>query len=575
MHEQQRDIPPTITETLKYFLSSRERSRQDQVGFGQMQSEVDAKFADTLPPPSPELQFVTVAAAYNEFRNNNFWNLLQSYYHQKKRDGFSHELIIVVNNSRDQAEQESPEFLDNQSTLKILSILNRLTILTRNKAISDEEIRRMIKEMLGKLEISEWEIQLLIDLIKNQADVYGIDLSSKGNTPDEIFEHKPADNKLGVALNVGTHVAFNRLSRSQKPIDQTYIDFLAADCSFTLEYFDKLHENVARQNYPTYLSKPTRTGFYEVAESISSETDCLKMIARLIAQIKQTTRRHFMYLSQNDANTGEKQCVRTDILKAVGGYPYIYKSDEDYRFAELIAVQTGQFPYALSAPELKRSHRSRIDSTDGKNAGYLFQFENKPAYLAMRQLARLNNFDLILKLLETNAMIEGWLSPEQMDKYRFERSRRFKKERLLRILFQDHCRKIISALTNEPRHSNEPIDQYLFRLQARNLLSNQLYDFFLHNPSLILAIEFLVSVAKSKEKKYKSIFGNNINRSDIDSIEEKIWIFLQQYIPEYFNKPLEQEPDYSRTLTVLQNGDKDVNEGDFIHLATAIYPWLV
>jgi len=74
-------------------------------------------------PPNPELGLMVVAPAYNEYQRGSIFRFLESYATQTA-DSKKFEIICLVNNSVEAAEQQKPGYADNQKFIAIAEYLS-------------------------------------------------------------------------------------------------------------------------------------------------------------------------------------------------------------------------------------------------------------------------------------------------------------------------------------------------------------------------------------------------------------------------------------------------------------------
>ncbi len=516
--------------------------------------------AKDLPNPSNSLAIVTTIAAYDELRNGNFFLFLQSYLRQIQESGKKHEVLYIVNNSQNEAEAKSAQYQDNQNLLKVLSALNQ-AIQTN---LSPEDLQDFFVTKLADINLTPWEMKVLSSAVERKAAIYGVDLSSNNTAVDFVLGHQERESKKGTALNIGSMIAYMRLQKSQNSIDECYVDFLDADCMLPLNYY----RNLIDESCAPYVAKPLRASFYEIGELVREEKDKYKQLARMIAQMRQTLFERYLYLNSVNDNSGPTQCIRADLLLHIGFYPYAFARNEDFKFASLVKANNISPTQALTRTRVKLSHRSRMGSHDGKNAGCLYDHENLSGIKSLS--ATINDLTPqyeVQKVLRENIELETKLDQTQLANYRKIRYRFFREEVLLKIVFIKDFKNILRGFLENPKADQEPVQSYINRLFREKIIESYMHNFLSHNSTFITLFETLKSVVK--DVGCESLF-ESLSLTNCDDDFDKIMRFLTFCLPEYFSPPLETEPNYNQTLLTLESTQQHVNSGDFVHLASAL-----
>ncbi len=541
-----------------------EKSRLVQIPFDQENRRVNEIFAGKLPQPSKKLCVVTVVPALNELRNNNFWLFLYTLSHQFVNPSHDYEVLYVVNNTEELLHKQSEEYIDNQSLLKILRVLRVAIDMVRNDQTSFERIDEFVNLQLLGMDLTPWQKKIILFAIRRRVPIIGVDLSSSGFTVDTIFDHTEFDNKIGTAFNIGSHLAYSRLSMSETPTNRQYIDFLGADCMLPRDYYKEMIQRLKEANYPKFVSKSIRTSIYEIGYRITEEIDPCKKLARLIDQFRQTISFHYSYLHTPKAKAGVSQCLSVDTLRQCGGYPYIYRFDPDYALYKKVVTTTGVDSFGLSEPHVELNHRSRNGSFDGRYVGLLAGYTN------------ISGIDTLVKILDKKpetAELLFWLERDEIimnnthlrNEYIKLKRKYYREEVRLKMIFINLSKRLIKALVENKRKPNENRSAYLNRLLLLGLISSDLHTFVLSNQAIIDLVENLFSILDNFE------LGDVIMTESDDF--STVWDFLVRYVPEYFALPATQELDFGLVRKAIADNEP-INLGDFMYLPRALYSFL-
>lgn len=223
------------------------------------------------------------------------------------------------------------------------------------------------------------------------------------------------------------------------------------------------------------------------------------------------------------------------------------------------------------------SDRGREGSIDGTKRGY-FESDEDPERVidSMRENLTCNQAPELRSLLAFNRKSEDGL---EHARYKELRKYYYRRESLQRIFFIQSAEKIIpeicqifSSLANGSNPSRETIIDIL-----KGKVNPRTYDFLQSNKVLIESVMVAIGIISKDRALYNELLnykkdgdrGSFYQESDLS---KAVFNFFRKYLPEYFEPPPHEEPDYNIELPKIgQERLLQINMRDYIHVIQALY----
>lgn len=166
-------------------------------------------------PPSPELKVSCIIPVFDEYENGNIFRFLESFTKQNAPVE-DYELIFVVNNRVDDAQENSRVYQDNQKTLQVESYLKSKGILPEGLNEYQAKILKKVKEM--------------------RMAVHMLDLT------------QGVERNMGLIFDIGYQQAISRFDQATTRKKRGAISMLAADVLVSHDYIQKISQHFADGN---------------------------------------------------------------------------------------------------------------------------------------------------------------------------------------------------------------------------------------------------------------------------------------------------------------------------------------
>lgn len=527
---------------------SKELMRQDQTEFESLHEFITITYGKELPPPSPELKYTIVVPAYMEFKH--LLQFICSLLKQKGDPFGKIEILYVVNNTKETAESKTKAFQENQSTLALLQFIAESTLIT------DDEV--VPKELAMKFpELSELEKSWILGCIRRSIKIHGIDASSAG-AKTEKFSNLKADQCRSLSCNIGAHLAINRMSSSQ----DKFIDIVDADCLLPEKYFVRILQQLESAQAESFIKqlefKP------ELPDEIINLPDNLYKLLLIRDTLLRTLRDskfkglsfvHFIF------DHGATPIISTSLFSKIGGYPLTKDTGADEIFARKIWSE--EPPKRIDDTTIQVLDRLRPESTYGK---FSLQDQTAPASEdTLIELLLHETPDKIKSLqyyISEISQTDSYYLQENFDQYWRERYKFYKLNRNHRIHFLAAFKKIIPHLIA----MDKPLTEKNVLGSLLQEIPKYYRDILESSESYIYFCQTAIVTLRTSELREKLGLDSQL------PFDEILWKFLEKFLPEVFEQPLEKEPDsYQDYLTALQARGEKPNISNFIHIMQANY----
>ncbi len=533
-------------------------------------NEIVEKYGQELPPPRPELEVVSVVPVYHELDNDNFWRLLRSLSIQNS-DKKSFEVFYVINQHVQRLSSIKNAISPNEN-VRTSRILDELTKCRESEDIESEILKSLVKL---KKEISEWEKLVFSEAVRRKVQIYKVfcEYSKDEHEGKHFFPQ-------GFARDIGALIALQRLNSIGK-IRGGMIDFIDADCVLPPDYYSRIQEHLGDPSVNKILIPITP----DIPESISNIKDSFLKLESLIKYLKLSfIKARYRYLVQSESNlmplsSAPSLAVQAETFAKVGEYPSVLSSfsSEDFEFAKRVRDihgDEGKNKKEGSPVRLYLSQRQTDSSTDGAIYKFLVDIPNKKPnlngsyedILTNRFFDNLTNLDEMLgEVIDKNNICS------QDPRYRFIRSKWFKRENIRRTVSLNILRSILKKLPDDYNYKSNKLPENLNDRQK---------DFLISQSTITSSLSEIFSLLKkvSSDPRKLDFYFNQKEFNTSVSNKELVIKFLQKFLPEYFAEPSKEEIDYEKLFTSLKdsqiNRAGELNYFSYVTIALAEYSQL-
>lgn len=491
-------------------------------------SEISEIYAKELPPPSPELDIITVVPACNELDNDNFWRLIRSAATQTV-SGSNFEILYILNQKRSVMGQIRSS--ENHRTLKILEAMREC----RQRPHENIGLKR-----IKSLGLSEWEGNVFSLAVQRKIAIYPIFVrhNIKVGPGRKFFPQ-------GMARDIGAAIALGRFNKIGK-LDRGMIDFVDADCFLPADYFSRMRKDLTKP-YKRKILLPVSPDIPNAIEKIKDPIWRLVQIIKFLKFSFIKARARYLITSDDMAiNSGPALAVQAETFAKVGKYPSVTSifTGEDLEFATNVRSVAGDLSGedlisdGDSSPYLYLSQRQALTSTDGATYAELAR-DRKPQVIGDEFEAIKNNtfFDRLVDLKRImKDVLEKDRVASQDPKYIKLRAKWFKREKIRRSAFQRIFKAILEGL--EGKH---------------NKLTSRARDYFESQPAVLKSITELFKIVK-QAKKDPINSRPYLGEYRLTGLSDTALIlnFLKTYLPEYFSDLGKDEPDYQKLIESIE-----------------------
>ena len=197
---------------------------EDRIIYSISQQE-DQRLSRGLPAPSKDLAVSVVVPVYDELHNGNILTQIESFINQDA-DPQSFELIFIVNNSFDDAQDKTPAFEDNQQLLEIGKYLN---------APQGTPQPEFFKNLSAR------EQSIIAEAKRTGLNIHFLDRSTQG-VPGVVEKHGV---RIGTLRNIGVFTAIDRFESIER---NGFIANLDADTTAPNDYISRLIQYSSQDN---------------------------------------------------------------------------------------------------------------------------------------------------------------------------------------------------------------------------------------------------------------------------------------------------------------------------------------
>lgn len=448
--------------------------------FEEQNRGITEKYGSDLPPPHPELEVITTIPCLAELENDNFWRLLRSISTQKNTSVEQFEVLYGVNNSEEDAVDNTTRFQENQRTLAIVKTIRTL----QERKLRLKELKTEVEQLEPTL--TTYEKKVLALAVMRGVNFHGVDISSKTKSIGA-----ETVNKIGYARNILLQVAYSRLVGKR---EEGLIDVLDADCFLPSDYYKQVIANKAKQGgwYTKMLDLVTP----DIPETIEQDKDTKKAFFRMLFYLKEADFWNLRYAYRsNRGKMGPSVVLRSSAIPIIEGYPIPESShmNSDYSFQNLLVTKLGE-PTSSTA-KYYNSFRERDISVDGQNIassvninhyldkigdGYDFgEFERSTQGQRAKYVRSLGG-----------GFIDHWEEPG----FRETLERFYKQERLRKLQTQETTRRLIKLESEDS--SSKPTDRekdYLAQNKILLRLVKYVRTDLVNDPKFLASISYMTT----------------------------------------------------------------------------------
>lgn len=563
-------------------LAEQVATQEEKIDIFQLEhKEIIAKYGD-IPPPEKNLRVSIIVPSLAELHNGNFWRFMRSLCAQRGVATDEYEALVIINNSeaavvKDESESsEGPllrgslqskfegsnatllkeRYRENQKHLLVLKHLMEAQRAVHERHQSLEEVVADIMQAIEKdICLTPHQKNLFKQAVKKNIRIHAVDCSSK----DKAFPYSDRVNPIGNALNIGGHLAYERLVRTDHATSGL-IDFLNADCFISSLYIAQLK----KVSHRGVVIKPMKLVVTEIPKSIETDQrDPQFRLASLLNYLKTALIENRMcYVSQafpssnsGRSLSGPQLAVNPILFESVHGYVKAGR-DEDFAFGRNVLKKTALSEQGyMSDAWVYVSDRERIGSTDGAQRALLpFYNEQTPFESILSDIVSLKA-QAVHVLLSLNRELET--SP-LAENYKAFRKNLYRLELIQRNYFRQSAVQAIGLIAVAYRQNgNVSLNPREVLENLMPTISTQLYDFLNTNLYLIEAIGQIIKNGKTRQ--------------------QDIVAFFDRYLAEYFEVANREEPNYQQDFEALSErvALQNLNVRNYVHIVDAAYQALV
>jgi len=539
------------------------------------------KYGADVDEPKKELKVSVVIPSFAELESDNFWRMFRSLMYQRGVKQEEYEAICVINNSEEIAnlppDEEAPSnrfegtssdlrkqrYKENQDQLRIMKTVKQGQKMVMTGAGSDS-VAKWLDDEIGSrdLRISNYERSLMKRFVNTRISLQFVDASS----PSRGFERDSAINPIGLARDIGSYLAYNRLKTLGV---EGMVDFIDGDCFFDPNYMRYMIEFL--ESGTDVVVKPLKKVVAEVPRRIEEEPDPYTRVMSAIKYLATVYSSHDYYRDNidsygNDGKAlpivdyigGPQIAIKSSDLPEVGGYS-TDRSSEDWAFSrKIIKKYQGKRIGTFKNSCVLMSDRGRDVSTDGRSRGTLSEYKGtqvirdddirNDAESRIGETRRLEeNF---IQEINTIRSIGNFQAKEWIAEYEAVKQQCYQRNadsRLRLIEKVGHWLEKMAVMDYKNKHAIELIDE----MCKNHKVKKSDRDFFEQN---LVLVDLAVEVLKMSEE------GS-------DTPEDKALLatmWLETLLPEYFQVPPEKLPDVSKAK-------ESDNVANYSHIDEAIY----